>query len=90
MRETPRNPVLLIDSVKNYRTASLLVCKQSLLVLITNGKAKTRVAKAGWPEQGGWRPGGQESPLWQESQGRESFVLRTYIVGKMGVKKFTY
>ena len=33
--------VLLSDVVKNYRSASLLACKQSLLV---SGRAKARVA----------------------------------------------
>ena len=49
-RKTPRNLVLLADIVKNYRSASLLMCKQSLLVLSSSGRAKARVARAGWPE----------------------------------------
>ena len=35
------------EAVKNYRSVSLLVCKQSLLMLSSNGKAKARVASAG-------------------------------------------
>ena len=53
--ETPRNSVLLTDAVKNYISASLLACKQCLLMLSSNGKAKGRVARVGvakaeWPE----------------------------------------
>ena len=44
--ETPRNLVLLANAVKNYRSASLLACKQSLLVLSSNGRVKARVARA--------------------------------------------
>ena len=54
-------------------------------MLSSNGKAKARVARAGVAGQG---------PLCvtkrakrAKSQESESFVLRTYIVDKMGVKK---
>ena len=39
--------VLLADTVQNYRSASLLACKQSLLVLSSNGRAKAQVTR-GW------------------------------------------
>ena len=52
MGETPRNSVLLVNAVKNYRSSSPLACEQSLLVLSSNGKATARVARAGWPEAG--------------------------------------
>ena len=41
----------------------------------------------GWQEQGGQRPGVQGPHMWQEGQESKSFVLRTYIVGGVGVKK---
>ena len=106
--ETPRNSVLLTDTVKNYRPVSLLPCKQSLLLLSSNRKGKAKVAmakvgwqKAGWPALDDQRPGGQKrwpgAPCVQEShnakrrgQERESFVLRTYIVGGVGVKKLHF
>ena len=46
--------------------------------------AKVRVAE-GWGSKppGGLRPGGQKA----KSREIKSFVLRTYIVGGMGVKK---
>ena len=47
--------------------------------------------KQGGKSKGGWRPGWQTprwpNAGWPESQENESFVLRTYIVGGMGVKK---
>ena len=49
--------VLLDDSVKNYRSASLLAYKQSLLVsgrpkarVASTQVARDQVAKKGWPE----------------------------------------
>ena len=80
------------DSVKNYRSASLLACRQSLLVLSSNGRAKARVARA-WVASTQMARGQvprYPSPMWQErstSQESKSFVLRTYIVDGMGVKK---
>ena len=52
---------LLADTVKNYRSVSLLSCKQSLLVLSSNRKVKARVARAGggkvgWPQVGWLAP----------------------------------
>ena len=44
--ETPRNSVLLTNAVNNYRTVSLLVCKQSLLMVNSNRKAKARLARS--------------------------------------------
>ena len=108
--ETPRNLVLRIDTVKNYRSMSLLDCKHNLSLLSSNGKRKARVAragvvKAGWPEAR-WpkevargqvvtdplaRGQVARGPLCgTKSQGRESFVLRTYIVGGVGVRKLHF
>ena len=44
MGENPRNSVLFANVLKNYRSTSLLACKQNLLVLCSNGRAKARVA----------------------------------------------
>ena len=41
-----KNSVLLENTVKNYRSASPLACRQSLLVLSSNGRAKARVTRA--------------------------------------------
>ena len=41
-----------LPTVKNYRSAHQLACRQSLLVLSSDGRAKARVARAGWPEHG--------------------------------------
>ena len=43
--ETPRDLVLLVGTVKNYRSASLVVCRLSLLVPSANGKAKARMVR---------------------------------------------
>ena len=77
MGETSRNLVLLANVVKNYRSASLLSCKQGLLVIHSHRrewalprlrrKARARVARKG------------------VVRARErSFVVRTYIVVRMG------
>ena len=47
MGETPRNSVLLTDTVKNYRSVDLLPSKQSLLMLSSSRKAKAGVIRAG-------------------------------------------
>ena len=96
MRETPRNLVLLTNTVKNYRPVSLLVCKQSLLILSLIGK-QSGVARGG-QHPDGQRPGGQKRgqrpPLWPEAirakRVRESFVLRTYVVGRVWKKKLHF
>ena len=90
MGESPRNSVLLADAVKNYRSASVLVCKQSLLVLSSNGKVKQVWLEKGWQKQGGHRPAGQGSQCGkksQEGQESKSFILRMYTVGGVRVKK---
>ena len=38
--ETPRNLVLLADTVKNYRSANLLVYKHGLLVICSHGRER--------------------------------------------------
>ena len=58
--ELPRN-LVLANIAKNYRPASLLACRQTILVLSSNGKAKARAARAGWPEAG-W-----SAPRWPEA-----------------------
>ena len=94
-----RNLVLLAKAVKNYRSVSLLACKQSLLVLNSNGKAKARVARGQVTST--WVARSQLarfplSPVWQkEPRGprvkqSESFILRTYKVGRVGVKKLYF
>ena len=46
------------------------------------GESRVRVVKV--REAKGW---GDQRPAWPESQEKESFVLRTYIVEGMGLKK---
>ena len=38
MGESPRNSVLPANAIKNYRSVSLLVCKQGLLVICSHGR----------------------------------------------------
>ena len=73
MGENPRYLVLHTDKVENYRSASLLACKQTLLLLSSNRKAKARVARG--PVTNTWMARAQVSskevargpPVWQES-----------------------
>ena len=61
--------------------------KRMDLPMVGGGGERHRLrAKQGGKSKGGRMPGWQ-GPGWPESQERESFVLRTYIVGRMGVKK---
>ena len=68
-----RNLVLLAGALKNYRSASVLACKQGLSVVRSN--TSQQACHGG--EKGKSRDG--KSP--------RSFVLRIYIVGRVGVKK---
>ena len=57
MKETRSNWVLLTAVIKKYGSVRPQACKQSLLVLSSNGKVKERVLRAGvakaeWPEAG--------------------------------------
>ena len=91
MGETPRNSVALANTVKNYRSASLLACKPSLLRLSSNRKSKGRVAR-GWltraPHLLTPPPHVTKRAKRARSQERESFVLRASLVGGMGVREF--
>ena len=51
--------------------------------------ARGLVARKGWP-RALWPEVPPTPHPWQKSQENESFVLRTYRVGSLGVKKFTY
>ena len=96
--ETSRNSVL-VDTVKNYRPVSLPACKQSFLVLNSNRKTKARVARAmvargqvargqvASREVARGPPCGKRAMRTREEAKKEYFVLRTYIVGGVGVKK---
>ena len=72
-----RNPVLLADVV-SYRSASLLACKQVLLVICSHGR-EWALLRWGWKA---W--------VWvAKSKGSiSSFVLRTYIIGGMGWRSY--
>ena len=79
MGETSRNLVLLANVVKNYRSASLLVCKQGIFVICSQG---TEQALLRWG-----RMAREGVVITQGDKSSSSFVLRTYIVGGMAVKK---
>ena len=74
LRVNGRNLVLLANAVKNYRAARLLACRQSVLLLSSNGRAKARVERAWWPEAY-WPRAPHVAKGPRES---ESFVLGTY------------
>ena len=74
--------VLLANTVKNYRSASLLARTQSLLVLVPTGEQKQGLKEQGRQKTGGQHLGGQElpgqshpahpSPVWQKETREES------------------
>ena len=75
--------VLVANAVKNYRSASLIACKQSLFMPSSNRKAKARIARdllAKGPLCG-------KRAKRVKKQRSKSFVLRTNVVGGVGVKK---
>ena len=74
--------VLFTDTVKNHRSASLLECKQSLLMLSSNVRDKARVGRG----QLARVPHVAKRPR----EERDSFVLRTYIVDGVAVMKFHF
>ena len=74
-----RNPVLFVDAVKIDRLATLLACSQGLLVIPSPGREQALLRRE------------RKARAWvTKSKGGtsiRSFVLRTYTVGGLGVKK---
>ena len=84
--------MLLADAVKYDRSASVLACKQGLLMIHSHGREQAllkwgRKSRARVARKGVARGRSGKSPGWPEARWPESFVLRVHIVGCMEVKK---
>ena len=62
-------------------------CEREQVLLRWGKKTRARVAKVTAAEGRGDKPPGNQRAKKAKSQEYESFVLRKYIVGGMGVKK---